>query len=379
MKKIIGYSIIFLFLVSSCRKQKDLPVPEITEPHFYLNCYVDATPLNMQAGNEDYFMNSSWFHLDSPGVYVYKGNIAKEIGAGYQVTILINDYKITPANGAMNPDSALRKGQHLFYDQNTSGLTQEISFTPARSYVGNGESYSWSITDGVNLTTGTPYSISKTCNVGKTYSVTLNYDDGLGNCFQKHTNVFKAGSNLQTSIRASRDMSAYPEFKYNFSYSLPTNSTAMYKCLWQFADNMSFTTATVADKAFVPGTTSLIKLTLTDQNTNESCVSFYQLNAVNGSSCDANFTANFLPVQNSRVYTSVIVLLTDPQGVVYTSQGLVQPASSNFEILSVEEYTANDKGQPTKRLTAKFNCVVKNGTKEINLTGGDAKIAVAYK
>jgi len=376
MKKIIGYSVILLFLVSSCQKQKDLPLPEVTEPHFYVKCAVDGQPLDIQAGNEEYYMNSSWFYLDSPAVYVYKGNLAKQTGAGYQVTILINDSKITHTNGSMSPDSALRKGSHLYYDQNTSGLTQEISFTPARSYVGNGETYNWTITDGVSMWNDSRYSPSHICEVGKTYSVTLNYDDNQGNCSSTLTNVFKAGSKLQTTITASK----VADLSYKFSYApLPPYSGGNFSCLWTFPDATTEIILTPT-RTFGPGK-SLINLKVKDDITNETCTSYYQLDATIGGAppCDANYKANFLPIQNNRLYASVTILLTDPQGFVYTSQGLVQPASSNFEILSVEEYSANDKGEPTKRLTAKFNCIVKNGNKEINLTGGEAKIAVAYK
>ena len=204
MKKIILYSVGFIFVFSSCKKKQELPQPEITDPHFYVNCDMDGQALNIVAGDDNYYMNSSWFRQDSTNINVYKANLAKQTGSGYQVTILIDDTKYTAANGAMYPDSALTIGAHLYNDQNTSGLSQSIEFTAAK--VSNGiSSYGWSFKDGINTPTNLPSTVdndfvSHVFEVGKTYSVTLNYDDGVGNCSSIFTNVFKTGSKLQTTI-----------------------------------------------------------------------------------------------------------------------------------------------------------------------------------
>jgi len=382
MKKIIFYSITLIFVFSFCKKKQELPQPEITDPHFYVNCDMDGQPFKISAGDDNYYMSSSWYHQDSNNIYVYKGNLAKQTGSGYQVTFLINDISPATANESMKVDSTLSLGEHLYNDQNSLGLTQSFSFIPLKGPDAN-SFYGWSITDGINTPTNIAassanYSISTVFNVGTSYSVTQNYSDVSGTCGGiSLTNVFKAGSKLNTSIIAVRNTNANPEFKYSLSYRpIPSNI----KCFWEFYDNNSSSTNfTITDRVFIPGTTTKVKLTLTEKTTNEIFVANYEVNATNGSACEANYMVDFLPVKNIRLYSSVTVLLTDPSGTVYSSQGLIQPSSSSFEILSVSNYNANENGQPTKRLNVKFNCVVKNGSKEINLKNGEAMIAVAYK
>jgi len=379
MKKILYYSFAFVLLLS-CKKEKDLPQPEITEPHFYVTCNVDGQLLNIQAGNEDYYMNSSWYRNDSNSIFVYKANLAKQIGSGYQVTILFNDFRPTGANATMKADSALWKGDHLFDDKNISGSTQNITFKPLKQSVLS-EIYSWTVTDGISPKTypgdpdGENYSISSQYDVGKTYTVTLDYNDGTGVCGAVHTNVFKAGSPLQTHIVVERDQTS-PELKYKFSY--PLDSYNNIKCSWEFP-NGDMDSAPSPTRIFQQQDTYPIKLNISNTITGDSCTSYYQLNATNGKACDANFTADFQPVRNGRLYSSVTVLLTDPNGVVYSSGSLVQPKTSNFQIMDVADYSANEKGESTKRVRVKFNCVVKNGNKEINLSNGEAKVAVSYK
>lgn len=380
MKKIAIYSALLSLLLVTCKKPKDLPEPEVNEPHFYINCNVDGKPLNIQAGNDNYYMNASWYYNDSDSLYVYKANLAKQTGAGYQITILLNNYKKTDPTVSMLPDSALWKGQHLYDDKNTSGQTQIIRFTPVKSNSSSSATFSWVVTDGTNTmqypggSNGANYYIESICDVGKTYTVDLNYSDGFGTCSADHWNVFKAGSNLQTTITAKRDTS-YAELAYKFSY---TNYYPGLTCRWDFPTQTSFSPSPTI--IFIPGSTNNIKLTLTDGTSGETCVSYYQLNATSSPpSCDANFTAAFSKIRNLRDFSSVTILLTDPNGVVYSSGELVQPSSSIFQIDDLADYNANEKNQATKQLNVKFDCIVKSGNNEIHLTNGEAKIAVAYK
>lgn len=378
MKKVIIYPLVLLFIFTSCRK-KDLPVPEKNEPDFFVNCNIDGTYREFKAGDDDYYMNASWYRADTGDIFVYKGHLAKKAGQGYQVTILFNDDRKTGVSDAMNADSALRTGHRLYDDQNPSRLIQGIAFTPLKAK-GNG-SFSWRITDGVsawNYAGDGLYGITPEFTVGTTYSVTLDYDDNTGVCSNIHSSAFKAGNKVWTNITAIRSTTA-SEPTYAFSYVPPSIVGANWKCLWKF-DNNTTSVAPNTTKIFQAGTTSTVTLTLTNQTTGDSCISYYQLHAAAvPPPCDANYTAVFLPAQDRRLYSSVTVLLTDENGTVYSSKNLVQPGTSNFEILEVADYTKNERDERTKSLDVKFNCIVKNGAKEINLTDCRARIAVAYK
>lgn len=380
MKKIISLSVLFLLVISSCKKQNDLPEPEVNDPHFYVNCTMDGQPLNIQAGNDDYYMNASSYYQDSDRVFVYKANLAKQSSAGYQVTILFNETEATKPSNAMKVDSTLVIGKKIYNDIIINGTTQVLIFEAIKKTAS--ANYKWNITDGITQIkgggSGTANSVySATLEVGKTYSVTLDYDDGTGTCSQNLTNVFRVGKALQTNISASRLNST--EFKYQFSYS-PVNSVFKnIKPTWTFSSGGTVENDNSPSKLFMQNSTSMVTLNLTDAWTGDSCVARYQVHATSGAVCDANFTTNFTDVKNSRIPSSVTLLLTDANGVVFSSKGLLQPLSSNFEVTEVSEYNANDKGEHTKSIRVKFNCIVKNGTTEINLRDGDAKVAVSFK
>lgn len=380
MKKILSYPIVLGLLLSSCKK-KDLPESEPTQPEFTASFEVQGNAVKLEAGNNDYYMNSSYGRDSLNNLYVYKADLRQrtfQIGGGYALTILFNDTKATALNSGMKVDSALSLGDHLYNDLNTSGLTQRVNFDPLKTQ-DLASSYAWSVTDGISVKTyNDMYAIAPNLEVGKTYSVTFNAKDAPGVCDATLTNVFKAGSKVQTTITASKDTQTN-ELKYNLGYSIPANyGPATWRCRWEFDNNTTSTSPTISGKLFLPGM-HLIKLTLIDKAVNDSCVSFYQLNATSGNACEANYKATFFPIQNNRVFSSVTLLLTDPNGVVYTSHDLVQPSSSSFQILSVNDYKPNDVGLSTKSLRVKFNCVLKNGNNQITLNNGEAVVAVAYK
>lgn len=378
MKNSLSIIILFCVVFFSCKK-KDLPESEPTAPEFVASFEVQGNAVKLEAGNNDYYMNSSHYWDTLHSLYVCKGDLRQktfQMGGGYALTILFNDTKTGSAAAAMSIDSALILGDHLYNDMNTSGLTQRVDFTPIKAYDANAD-YHWSVYDGSTTKnyTGT-YGISPNLEIGKTYSVSFNAKDASGVCDARHTNVFKAGSKLQTNVTITRDLTI-PEMRYKLSYDLPGYASS-FRCRWDFGDN---TTSTVINptKLYQPGTYT-VGLTLVDKNMNDSCISYYQLNATNGVACDANYFAKFNnSIQNNRLYSSVTILLTDPNGKVYSSHDLVQPQSSLFQILSVSDYLLNDAGQPTKRVKVKFNCVLNHGTESISLTNGEAVIAVSYK
>jgi hypothetical protein len=372
------YIILSVFYLASCKKQEKLPVEQSGEPVFFVDCQIDGTHRRFEAGNDDYFMNTSW-GKDSGNIYFFRGDLYQPSpanGRDYSIAIIINDYKVSPSGAAINPDSALRIGQHLYNDRNISGTNQTVSFKPLKDQESLA-TYNWTITDGLTDTrTSAGYSLTETFDVNKTYSVSLNYGDILGVCATSHTNVFRTGHNLQTTISSATTTPTIPDMiGYKFSYTIP--SSGNYNCSWQFADGTS--TSVVSPKHdFANGETSVVKLTL--RNNVDTCVSYYQVNATNGAAaCQANYSAVFQPVINTRLYSTVTVLLTDRDGVVYSSHDTIQPQSSSFSLMEVRDYKTNAAGEPTKQLHVRFNCVVKNGSRSITLNNGEALMGVAYK
>jgi hypothetical protein len=381
MKRTTIYiSLLVAAVLFSCNKKKPLPQEEVTDPVFYVKCNVQGMDLRLEAGQNDYYMHSS-FYQDSNNVYVFKGDLKQtncNNDCGYSLTFLIKDDHVSSPGAPMNVDNAIKPGTYLLGDQVIPGTQQTVSFAPFRS--NSGEIYKWTFVEGT--TTESPvetYSLSKTLQVGKTYSVTLSYEDATGTCSTTHTNVFKAGSPLQTNIKCMRDGNNPDIFLYYFN-TLNLTGSGSYSYEWNMGDGTAIEHSASPQHIYAQEGTYITELKLTDTNTQETCRSYYQCNVTNGQACQANFKASFLPVNNTVHPYSVAILLTDPNGKVYSSKDLgIQPQDANFEILSVEEYKANENGQPTKQLKIRFNCTVKNGNSAININNGEAVIAVAYK
>ncbi len=371
MKKLFLYILPFcLFALSSCKKNA-LPPDDapLASPVFYFKCDINGAPVNIAAGVNNYYMFSS--HLqDANNVYVYKADLKQNTctnNCGYNLSVLINDFKVSQPNETMKPDSGLFLGKYEFNDGTLPPLAFQGTFYPLIS--GTLNLYKWTYYNGV-VPQATQSSVqgNYTFKNNQTYSVSL--DINKNGCIPPtHTNVFKIGNPLQVNIFANED----PILNFNYSVSATTSFTGQ---TWEFGDGILSQNLTPSH-SFSPGYYST-KLTLT--NNTDTCYSYYQTPAFYPATCNANFTSSFTPVQNSKALSAITILLTDPvTGVIYSSGALNQGTGNNFEIISVENYKANEAGQATKKVKIKFNCIVKNGANSIIISNGEAIIAVSYQ
>jgi hypothetical protein len=106
-------------------------------------------------------------------------------------------------------------------------------------------------------------------------------------------------------------------------------------------------------------------------------------NAVAGndpSACAANIAySNITRIPGRLSLSKVIIKFIDADGIVYTSDDAAQPNNSGLQILSVEDFAKNEKNQPVKKLSIKFNCTLYNGAKSLSLQGTDVQVGMAYK
>lgn len=373
MKKLLVYSIA-LGTLFSCKK-KELPHEEYTERVFYINCDINGEAKKLEAGNNDYYMNTSCGR-DS-NVYYFQGDLSQTSysnGRDYALSVIISDYKTSEPNMAVNVDSVLLIGDHLYNTKVIPESTQVVSFTPLKP--DDGSLFEWSFSDGHGDTrVRHGYSITEALDIAKTYTATLSYTNTQGSCFTQHSNVFRIGNKLQTNVTATRDMSS-SELKYNFMYSVPAG-LGPYSCKWSFGDGLT-STSYVAPKVFLNNNvTSLVKLELLDSY-GDTCISYYQMHQTTGQLCHANYVANFQPVKISKIFSTVKIVLTDKEGKTYTSE-MTQPETSYFQIQSSEPYKVNSKGQATRSVKVKFNCKVSDGSKTISINNAEGVIAVAHQ
>ncbi|MDI1353558.1 MAG: PKD domain-containing protein [bacterium] len=370
--KILYSTILFALLATACKKTP-LPEEAPAEPVFLLSGKLDGTDLNFQAGNINYYMNASYFQ-DASNLYIFKGELKQNCtsACGYGLTVLINDYKVSEPNGPMNIDSAIHKGAYRLFNESIYPTQQEVNFVPVNELSGD-VSYSWSIVNGTStITAPFTYTLSKTLDIGKTYSVTLTYEENGGTCNATHTNVFRVGNAFQTTITAQKDLTPL-----TLKFAAKTNTTGTFTYLWEFGDGAT-SSQSMPSHTYGNEGPFIAKLSMVNA-ANDSCVSYYQVNAGPNPSCQANFNALFLPLQTIQITRSITILLTDSTGTTYSSAKAMQPTGTHVEITDVGEYKTNNYGQPTKVVSLNFDCVLKNGNVSKLLKGGHAVIAVAYK
>ena len=362
--------LVFALIFNSCKKKSLPPVEEEPAPVFYFKCDLAGFPINIDAGVNSYYMRSSYFQ-DSNSVFVFKGELKQKDctdNCGFGLTVLINDYKTSP-NGSMYIDSTLSLASYQFNDGNIEPLYYNGYFTPRQNT--QNVAYKWNFSDGG---TSTSINCSKLLKANTTYSCTLAVNSStFGNI--THTNVFDIGNPVQTNVSAVR-VSPFTAFGYKFN-TVNTTGAAPLTYFWDFGDGYTSDQASPTHEYLVSNYYT-VKLTITDANMN-SCVSYYQVPAVDGLFGEANYSAYFTPIQNTKALSAVTILVNDPKGAVYSTGTLNQSAANNFEIVSIENYKAPDSNQLFKKIKIRFNCTAINGANSIEIKDGEAVIAIAYK
>jgi PKD repeat protein len=156
-----------------------------------------------------------------------------------------------------------------------------------------------------------------------------------------------------------------------------------YSYEWDFGDGSAKSNATNPVHTYVRVGSYPVTLKVTDANNNTIKTNYNAITQGDLSSCAAGYVIQSIKTVKSQQifynFSKIIISWTDANGVVYTSNSTKQPSTSNFSVLSVEDYDQNEQGQKTKKLRVKFNCTVFNGFKNVSIDNAEAVISVAYK
>ena len=371
MKTYLRYATVLLLIAGGCRKEP-LPQPgTLQQPMFFIECNAGGVPLRLEAGNDDYQMISG-FHQDTNNVYVLTASIEKKNCQGcYSVKILLNDHMVSAPNGPLHIDSALRTGSYLFNDKSLQPTEYKIDLIPIDEQDPTGK-YEWVISeDGQPDIVKAAYQCYLHAEALKEYTVTLLYEDATG-CSTSHSTVLKPGAAPPAQITAAKTGS---DLRFQFS-AVTEGAPIAYH--WEFGDGAtSSEPAPVHQFEFSGGYyTATLTVTYADYRTSSAT---YQIAGSQDEVCMANFSCSFNPVPNLMALSKITLEITDASGKVYSTRDFVQPEKSRFEVVSIEDYVDNDQGQPTKRFRVNFDCLVKFRNEELNVTDGEAVLAIGYK
>ena len=360
-----------LLIFPSCEK-KALPESGSSEPVFYFKGNLQGTQISLLAGEENYYMRSSHY-FDTTNVCVFKADLKQTnciSGCGYAITILINDKVMTFSGQNTNINSALHTGLYDFNDRDIPPLYYMAKLQPTRRE-GSTNEHTWLIGEKQAYS----YAISELVQANTVFSPTLSFSNIDGSCSTEHVNTFNVGNPLSVSIVGTKTVQTNL-LEYDFTTSCA--GVAPYIYSWNFGDGTSISNEQNPKHVYVEQGYYSAVLTVHDAN-NNVCTTKYQVPAFVDGKCDANYTATFVPLPNTKGYSAVTIVLTDPSGKVYSSKDIAQPSTSGFEVLSSEDYVANENGETTRRLKIRFNCTLQHGNEKLVLENAEAVVAVSYK
>jgi hypothetical protein len=376
MKRLLYIVPVFVLAFGGCKKH-DLPQQEDSgDPVFYAKADVNGSSgaIDVKAGVNGYYMTAGHYQ-NADNVYVYQGDLSQKScngTCGYGISILINDYKASAVNEAMKPDSGLIVGSYQFNDGNLEPLGYWGTFAPHYT-LSLANTWQWSYSDGTIETYTAANSSTHYFRNHTKHNVTLRIDNGSTPI--ELSNTFKIGSPLQANVKMDKTIPA------DFNFTVVPTSTANNNYYWEYGDGDHSTVQPnpTMNHSFVitagPGT---FVATVRTTNATDTCFSNVFIYGWPGE-YNANFSNTFTPVPNSLNLSSITIRVTDPSGKVFTSDASDQPSSSSFQLVSVDSYKPNSAGDNTRKVKIRFNAVLKNGNESLNVSNGEAVIAVSYK
>ncbi len=373
MRAVNFYIILFLIGFGFSCKKKNYPVSTAeNDVVFYFRGDVNSNPVLIEAGNDNYYMYSSYIQQVN-GVYTFSGNLKKSDCSSCQgLSIRINDFKISSTGAGAVADSSFRKGLYPFIAGDKSPYSVEF----ASSYNRPAAGFQWDFGDGNTSTQANP---THTYVKSGTYNVCLTVT-GVNSCVSTICNEQNIGP-LNTSGRTSINAANIGVKTIQFSQS-PVGFTPV-SYLWDFGDGTPLVTLPAPLHPYANQGAYPVTLRVTDANNKVITARYNVVTMSDASSCATNYLVNSVStVTSSPAYLNlrgIDVSWVDANGKVFTSNNTLQPATSYFEILSVEDYENNENQHKTKKVHVRFSATVYNGTQSMLINNAEAVVAVAYQ
>lgn len=382
MKRYIILLIVVL-LYGCTREEIKIPQAYIGEPIFIIDAILDNEPLNFKAGIENYYLFTEW-EKDLDGIYTYVGRFEKDNNCTgdciENIQFEIRD--ISVENNLTFINQTITLGNLPFKDNTT--LVEDITQVQyeLETDVEEPEQIIWRYQENTSL--APPFRKFNTEKPIFNFKNTVIYDV---------ESSVRNNDNLTASLL--RPFSHEQVYDCTIDYTvkqlqngqleldaIPNSSSNIDGYIWLYDLNLSveptFTITPLDDPS--------IFCTLTANYAN-GC--FAELTRTFKQGEDGVF--DYINVNHQREVRKVIedgtqlhlgtfaLQYTDVDGTIFRSDFQNQPNSSFVEVLEVEEYERNEKGQKTKKVVLKFNCTLfGNDGSEKNVKSDSTILAVAY-
>ncbi|MBK9285957.1 MAG: PKD domain-containing protein [Sphingobacteriaceae bacterium] len=370
MKNIVTLplTLLIILLTNSCKKQVE-PAVVNENPVFSFSAKINGGLTEYYSGKYNYYMYSST-NIDANNVKEFIGELKDKncpTNCVNSLKIRIKDYRDLSST-ITDIDTSLSVAYYSYASSTGEANTYSVIFVP-QLFGGTAQNHTWSFSDGSSSNSTNPIKFLK---IGK-YNACVSIQS-TSSCTSSLCNDFsigQTGSDLEASFSNSTPMGNVISFS-----AQPSLGTPPYTYNWNFGDGNTSTLANPSH-TFISAGVYLVSLTISDS---KNTLSTYQNNVAtqNPGTCLTKFSYQKTAISNPFNLSNVIVEWTNSNGDVYSSVGNSQPITSSFKIISVEEYLKNDNGKNTKKVWAKINCKLYNGTNTIDLENGEFVFAFAY-
>lgn len=364
------YIVLMLLLALSCKKKEYPKSTEENSPVFITKATINGEEIDFTAGQNGYQVFSS-YSQDTNNIYNFIAEVKKndcDANCPRSLKIQINDYKALLPGQSPVIDSSLKKGTYD-YLKDQGGPSYTVKF-PAE-YNRTAASYAWDFSQGAPSSEVQP---SFTFKKAGSYNVCL-VVQGSNGCMASVCHVVNVGPSkplnafiIQTGASGNR---------VSFARKVQGGKTP-YKYTWSFGDG-TFSTDSVPTHTYAITGSYPVELTVIDAAGTKLVTKYNYVSKNDYSSCAANFSPEINQLPYAYALSKIVISWTDVNGKKYTSNNDMQPATSFFEILSVENYENNELGQATKKLKVRFKCNVYSNSESLAIDNAEALISVGYK
>jgi len=231
-------------------------------------------------------------------------------------------------------------------------------------------SYLWNFGDNQTSTLANP---THTYSSAGNYSISLRINSTNG-CQQYISNFEKINS-----ISKKCKISVISDSSKTLQFASSVQGVAPFNYLWQFGDGSTSSLGNPGHTYFYAGTYPVL-LRVIDANSDTIFAKYNAATLTNPMPCLTNYSiTSITQILNSLALSKITINWTDETGVLYTSNNPLQPSSSFFKIISVEDYETNEKNEKTKKIKVQFKCNVYNGTAVKTIDNAETIIAVSYR
>lgn len=338
-------------LLSTCTK-KQLPPDNLAKPVFYLQGILDNDSLGVVAGDEGYYMSTSYLQgID--GVYLYKGSFTKNgcFDCPETWSISVRGEKSYTQQAFGPVENAIFPAVYTY--QNIPGILSPNTFQFNSLATGSGTmQYHWDFGDGNYSTDANPIHTYSTASI---YNVCLAIADGVG-CVDTVCNLIRPSSPANYCASGF----TYNQLPGIFGFEFFANPAGQgpFNYYWDFGNGVW---SNQANPVQFYNTAGIYKVCLTITSATQ-CQSVYcmQINTNPiSSSCLANF--GIQAGVDSLQFSTIEINYWDKTGNKYSSMKVGgQPSNSSFTIDKTEDYLDNESNQKTKKISGRINCVLYN-------------------